>query len=48
MQAETTKPYTPGQDSRAVTANDLVRGGVLFLFCHVLFIVLGMLAYFAG
>jgi hypothetical protein len=46
MQIETGKTYTPEQD--AAPAPALLRGGVLFLFGHILFIGLGMLAYFAS
>ena len=46
MRIETEKMYTSEQD--APPATDLVRGGVLFLVGHILFIGLGMLAYFAS
>jgi|GEM_PF-4803427 len=35
------------RSASVVTGTALVRGGLLFLLCHVLFIGLGMLAYFA-
>jgi hypothetical protein len=47
MQAETDKTYATEQSARDGNAMVLVRGGLLFLFCHALFIGLGMLAYFA-
>jgi hypothetical protein len=46
MQAEADKIYPTEQTARDGNAMVLVRGGLLFLFCHALFIGLGMLAYF--
>jgi hypothetical protein len=47
MQAETNEIHPTEQTARDGNAIVLVRGGLLFLFCHALFIGLGMLAYFA-
>ncbi|HXF53459.1 MAG TPA: hypothetical protein VNK52_04980 [Hyphomicrobiaceae bacterium] len=48
MQVKTSETPRGSSRSRPVaTGTAIMRGGLLFLFCHVLFIGLGMLAYFA-
>ena len=46
MQVETNKTHSGGRVPPDAAV--LVRGGVVFVFCHVLFIGLAMLVYFAN